>query len=158
MQSDEQRALVPRIAALVAVVEGYVDHVVDAIAARLVPDHQRVTEALRRRRVEFGPEQRFVERLFGLELSQATFDRGAAFADGVVALAGRDALEQLWTDVEHLPTEAELDAPGVWLARIGVEVDVDVEAALDGFEVPDYLDLGGSGGSGDPDGGPPSGD
>ena len=121
MQSDEQRALMPRIEAVVATVEGYVDWVLDRIGARLIPDYGRATEALRRRRVEAGPASRFVERLFGLELSQATFDRGAAFVDGIVERAGEAALAELWSDAANLPTPAELDAPGLWLARVGIE-------------------------------------
>jgi putative hydrolase len=140
MQSDEQRALVPRLEAVVATVEGYVDWVLDRIGGRLVPDYERATEALRRRRVEAGPASRFVERLFGLELSQATFDRGAAFVDGIVARAGEAALAELWSSPDTLPTPAELDAPGLWLARVGIDAD---EVDLDGisFEVPDFPDL-----------------
>ncbi len=140
MQSDEQRALVPRLEAVVATVEGYVDWVLDRIGARLIPDYDRATEALRRRRVEAGPASRFVERLFGLELSQATFDRGAAFVDGIVARAGEAALAELWSSPDTLPTPAELDAPGLWLARVGIDAD---ELDLDGvnFEVPDFPDL-----------------
>jgi len=140
MQSDEQRALVPRLETVVATVEGYVDWVLDQIGARLIPDYGRVTEALRRRRVEAGPASRFVEGLFGLELSQATFDRGAGFVDGIVERAGPPALERLWSDTDSLPTPAELDAPGLWLARVGVDSD---ELDLDGisFEIPDFPDL-----------------
>ncbi len=140
MQSDQQRALMPRLEAVVATVEGYVDWVLDQIGARLIPDYERATEALRRRRVEAGPASRFVERLFGLELSQATFDRGAAFVDGIVARSGTAALTGLWADVGALPTPSELDAPGLWLARVGIESD---EVDLDGisFEVPDFPDL-----------------
>ena len=61
---------------------------------------------------------RFVERLLGLELAQATYDRGAAFVAGVLERAGDDGLRRLWTDPDHLPTPAEVDAPGLWLARI----------------------------------------
>ncbi len=143
MQSEHQRDLMPRIEALVSTIEGYVDHVLDTIGGRLLPEYQRVTEALRRRRVEFGPERRFVERLFGLELRQATFDRGAAFVSGIVARAGTGVLDELWSDVEHLPTPAELDAPGLWLARVGIEADGDELPELDEpFEIPDFLDLG----------------
>ena len=141
MQSDHQRALMPQIEAVVATVEGYVDWVLDSIGTRLIPDYVRATEALRRRRVEAGPASRFVERLFGLELSQATFDRGSAFVDGVVSRAGTDALAQLWNRVDHLPTPAELDAPGLWLARVGIEAtDFQMEDVGD-FEIPDFLDL-----------------
>jgi putative hydrolase len=141
MQSPAQRALMPRIEATVAAVEGYVDVVLDTIGARLIADYDQVTEALRRRRVEFGPEARFVERIFGLELSQATFDRGAAFVSGLVERAGTGVFEVLWSDAESLPTPAELDAPGLWLARVGVDagpVDSDL-TALGEVEIPDTL-------------------
>ncbi|HPU39455.1 MAG TPA: zinc-dependent metalloprotease, partial [Microthrixaceae bacterium] len=155
-QSDAQRALMPRIETLVATVEGYVDHVLDRLGHRLIADYDRVTEAMRRRRVEFGPERRFVERLFGLELRQATFDRGAAFVDGLVERAGVEVLDQLWADVEHLPTPAELDAPGLWLARaVGGDATADLPdlPELDEpFEVPDFFDLGDLGDGDNPPG------
>jgi putative hydrolase len=141
MQSPAQRALMPRIEAIVAAVEGYVDVILDTIGARLIADYDQVTEALRRRRVEFGPEARFVERIFGLELSQATFDRGTAFVSGLVERAGTGVLEVLWSDTESLPTPAELDAPGLWLARVGVDagpVDSDL-TSLGEVEIPDTL-------------------
>lgn len=145
MQSDAQRDLMPLIETLVATVEGYVDHVLDRLGHRLLPDYQRVTEAIRRRRVDFGPERRFVERLFGLELRQATFDRGSAFVDGLVDRAGVEVLDELWADVERLPTPAELDAPGLWLARVGVDTGAgadDLPELDEPFEIPDFLDLG----------------
>jgi putative hydrolase len=142
MQSDRQRALMPQIESLVATVEGYVDWVLDRIGARLIPDYERATEALRRRRVEASPASRFVERLFGLELSQSTFDRGAAFVDGIVERAGDSALAELWAGAESLPTPAELDAPGLWLARVGVESG-ELDLGDVDFEVPDFPDLDG---------------
>lgn len=148
MQSDHQREVMPRIETLVATIEGFVDHVLDRLGHRLLPDYERVTEAMRRRRVEFGPERRFVERLFGLELRQATFDRGAAFVDGLVDRAGVEVLDELWVDVTRLPTPAELDAPGLWLARVGVGAGegLDDLPELDGsFEIPDFVDLGDDG-------------
>ena len=39
---------------------------------------------------------------------------------GVVERAGEDALTRLWSDELDLPTPAEVDAPGLWLARIGL--------------------------------------
>jgi uncharacterized protein (DUF2342 family) len=53
-------------------------------------------------------------------VGQAEVDRGATFIDGVVERAGEDALTRLWADERDLPTPAEVDAPGLWLARIGL--------------------------------------
>src|SRR5262249_33022492 len=118
MQSPAQRGLLPQLEAVVAVVVGYVDHLMDTIGEGLIGSYGMVTEALRRRRVTADPSDRFVQRLFGLELTQAHYDRGMAFVDGVIQRGGTDALERLWKSQRELPTPAELDAPGLWLARI----------------------------------------
>lgn len=117
VQSDAQRALLPRIAALTTVIEGYVDHVMDAVGRGLIGSYGRLSEAQRRRRVEDAAGTRYAGRLFGLDLSRAAYDRGAAFVRGVVE-RDADALGRLWSSPTTSPTPAELDAPGLWLARI----------------------------------------
>ena len=84
-----QRALLPRLEALVAVVVGYVDHVMDAVgAAARSGRYGMLTEALRRRRVEADAVRPLRRAPLGLELTQAQYDRGAAFVAGVVERAG----------------------------------------------------------------------
>ena len=78
---------------------------------------------MRRRRVVAAPSDNFVERLFGLELTQAAYDRGNAFVSGVVERAGEEGLARLWEAERTLPTPAEIDAPGLWLARIELPED-----------------------------------
>jgi len=117
-RSEEQERLRPRIDALVAAIRGYVDHVVDAVGHRLIASYGSLTEALRRRRVEEKPSDRFVDHLLGLELTDAQFARGRSFVHGILERGGDDALARLWSDEAHLPTPAEVDAPGLWLARI----------------------------------------
>jgi uncharacterized protein (DUF2342 family) len=73
--------------------------------------------------VEASDGDRFVERLLGLQLGQAQYDRGAAFVRGVVERAGDEALARLWVSPRELPTPAEVDAPGLWLARIELPED-----------------------------------
>ena len=118
VQSAEQRAMLPNLEALVAVIEGFVDHVMDTIGATLMPAYGRITEAVRRHRVATDRSDRFVERLLGLNLTQVQYDRGNTFVAGVVERSGDTGLARLWTDAAHLPTPAEVDAPGLWLARI----------------------------------------
>ena len=121
IQTPAQRELLPRLESLVALVVGYVDHVMDAIGGGLIGSYGMLTEAARRRRVEADDSDRFVARLFGLELGQPTYDAGAAFVDGVVEREGFDALDPLWRGERFLPTPAEIEAPGLWLARIELE-------------------------------------
>ena len=121
--SPAQRALRPQIDALVATIVGYVDHVMDQIGGRLIDSHAQITEALRRQRVTESDADHFVEQLFGLELGQAVYDRGEAFISGIVERAGEDGLTRLWSSEASLPTPAEVDAPGLWLARIDLPDD-----------------------------------
>jgi len=125
IQSPSQLELLPQFEALVTVVVGYVDHVMDQIGTGLVGSYSMVTEAVRRRRVEADQSDRFVERLFGLELTQAQYDRGSSFVAGVVERSGAEGLARLWSDERHLPTPAEVDAPGLWLARIDLPTEQD---------------------------------
>jgi putative hydrolase len=118
VRSPAQAALQPELTALIAAITGYVDHVMDTIGATLIGSYDMLTEALRRRRVEANTNDRFVERILGLELDAAQYDRGATFAAGVVERAGMEGLSRLWSDPAHIPTPTEVDAPGLWLARI----------------------------------------
>lgn len=121
VRSPRQQEILPWIEALVTVITGYVDHIMDRIGQGLIGSYPQITEALRRRRVEASAQDRFVERLLGLDLSQAHYARGTAFVDGVVERAGEHALEGLWSSAERLPTPNEVDAPGLWLARIELD-------------------------------------
>jgi putative hydrolase len=123
VQSPEQRAMLPRLEAIIAAVIGYVDHVMDSVGTTLMPSYGMLTEALRRRRVEADRSDRFVERILGLDLSQRQYERADTFVRGVVERAGTDALDRLWRSERTLPTPAEIDAPGLWLARIELPED-----------------------------------
>ena len=129
MRSPEQSAILPEIAALTAVIVGYVDHIMDSVGEGLISSYGQLTEAVRRRRVTTAESDRFVERLLGLELDQALYDRGRAFIDGVAELGGEAGLAKLWESAETLPTPNEIGSPGLWLARMDIDFDVEVDAA-----------------------------
>ena len=118
LQSPAQQELLATIETLTVVLEGFVDHIMDTVGRALIGSYGMLSEAVRRRRVEASDGDRFVERLLGLQLGQAQYDRGAAFVRGVVERGGDDGLARLWASARELPTPAEVDAPGLWLARI----------------------------------------
>ncbi len=119
VESPDQAALQPALDAAVAAVVGYTDWVVDAVAARIIGgDALKIAEAVRRQRVEDSPDNLFVERLLGIRVGDDQVARGKAFVQGVVDRAGEDALGLLRTTPGALPTANEVDAPGLWLARV----------------------------------------
>lgn len=141
VQSDIQRALLPQISALVATIEGYVDHIMDTVGRGLIGSYQMLSEAQRRRRVEADQSDRFVEQLLGLELTQEQYERGTDFINGIIERRGGDVLHRLWESPDTLPTPAEINAPGLWLARIDGELSGDGAGELNmpDIEIPDDL-------------------
>jgi putative hydrolase len=119
--SPEQERQAPVLDAMIASIIGYIDHSVDAISALVLGGGEQIAEAVRRRRVESAPHDSFVEQLLGLRLTRQQVERGHAFAAGVTERAGHDGLSQLFNTAGNLPTPNELDAPGLWLARIELQ-------------------------------------
>ncbi len=135
MRSGAQDLLVPQMSALVAAILGYVDVIVERICSPLIPAYDRIRSGMRERIINVTPADRFMERLLGLEVTIDTVDRGRSFIEGVSERAGDDGLVRLWADELDLPTAAEIAAPGLWLARIGLDADIDTPT----FEIPDDL-------------------
>jgi len=119
-QSPEQLALQPQLDAAVTAVVGYVDWMVDAVAVRLIGGEAlTVAEAVRRRRLEASPDDVFVERLLGIRLGEEQVGRGKAFVQGVVDRVGEAELNRLLDlPSSGVPTPAEIEAPGLWVARV----------------------------------------
>jgi putative hydrolase len=119
VRSDEQRALEPRLDATVAAVLGLTDWIVDAVAVRVVGGGAlRIAEAVRRRRVEAAPSDVFVHRLLGIRVDDGCVRRGKEFVQGVVDRAGESAIVTMIAAPDGCPTPAEIEAPGLWLARV----------------------------------------
>jgi putative hydrolase len=118
--SPEQRNISSALTAQTTAIGAYVDHITAGIAETLTSSPAALREAWYRYRIEEGKGEQAFAGLFGLDVGQEEVDRGRAFVSGVVERAGEDALARLWADELDLPTPAEVDAPGLWLARIGL--------------------------------------
>ena len=118
--SPEQRNISSALTAQTTALSAYVDHVTASVAESLTSSPSALREAWYRYRIEEGKGEQAFAGLFGLDVGQEEVDRGRSFVTGVIERAGEDALTRLWRDELDLPTPAEVDAPGLWLARIGL--------------------------------------
>jgi coenzyme F420 biosynthesis associated uncharacterized protein len=117
VQSPEQRELMEQVQAAMSVIEGYSEHVMDAIAAETIPGHEQLRAAMDRRRRSRSAPERIIERLLGFDVKLRQYELGKRFADAVVAEAGIEGLNRVWAGPEKLPSLAELDRPLEWLER-----------------------------------------
>jgi len=120
MRSERQGPMLEELQRFVSVLEGYTDIVVETLGDRMVSAHTRIDEALRRHRLDRGEATAFVDRLLGLELDREHYEAGLAFCRGVLERSEGtfEQLNRLWTSEAMVPTQSELTAPGLWLARI----------------------------------------
>jgi len=116
---EERWALLERMQSTMSLIEGHAEHTMDAVGADVLPSLPRLRAAMNRRRESRGLPWRVLERLLGLELKLRQYELGKRFCDAVVQAQGPLALTRAWGSVEMLPTTAELQAPGLWLARTG---------------------------------------
>ena len=117
VQTREQRELMDRVQAAMAVIEGYAEHVMDALGPDLLPAYSGLRDAMERRRSSRSAPERILSRLLGLDLKMRQYEIGRAFCDEVAARGGIDALNRVWASPEALPNLQELREPGDWLAR-----------------------------------------
>jgi coenzyme F420 biosynthesis associated uncharacterized protein len=118
--NERERATLDRMQATMAVLEGYAEHVMDAVGAPLLPSLPKLRGALDRRRRSQSAPARVLSRLLGLEMKIRQYEQGKRFCDAVVAAGGITALNRVWRDPASLPTIAELADPSGWLRRTDV--------------------------------------
>ena len=118
VQTSDQRTLMAEIQTSMAIVEGYSEHVMDALGERLLPDLDELRAAMERRRRGRSAPERVVERLLGLDFKLRQYEQGKRFCDDVAARAGIERLNLVWRSPDWLPTPTELGRPATWLARV----------------------------------------
>ncbi len=96
-------------------VEGYAELVMDEAFDRESAD---LRAKLDDKRGAAGPVSALIRRLLGLGMKRRQYERGKAFFDAVAAVRGIEAAGAVWAAPENLPTDAELDDPDRWLARV----------------------------------------
>lgn len=115
--SGERRELLERVQAVMAVIEGHAEHVMDAVGRDALDDLDELRAALDRRRAEKTGPWRIIEKLLGLEMKLKQYEVGKRFCDHVVEAADVAKLHEVFSGPEALPTWAELQDPDAWLAR-----------------------------------------
>ncbi len=120
--SSTERETLDRVQAVMAVIEGHAEHVMDAVAPDLLPSLPKLRQSLDRRRRSQSGLSRIIARLLGLEMKLRQYEQGKRFCDAVVAKGGVEGLQHVFSGPEALPSLAELTDPDAWLERTATPV------------------------------------
>ena len=123
-QSEVQGKAIARIEMILALIEGWIDHVVRNAGQDRLPSYNLLNETLRRSRATNAPVQQLIKNLLGVELSPRKMRECATFWNEIYDLKGQEARDERWEDPALLPQGEDLG---------------DVAKFLAGFEVPDDL-------------------
>ena len=119
LMSDEQRRLFRETQAVMSLLEGFSDYIMDEVGQDLVPDVERISARFHARREQRKSGfERAIMRVTGMDMKLEQYKKGERFVRTIAERGGPAALERLWSGPETMPVEGEIEAPGRWLARV----------------------------------------
>jgi coenzyme F420 biosynthesis associated uncharacterized protein len=118
VQTPEQREILDRITALMSLLEGHADFVMDGVGPSVIPSVAEIRASFQRRRRESGRLEAVVRRLLGIDAKMRQYRDGERFVRAAVGHAGMTGFNRVWESPANLPTKEELVAPRDWVERV----------------------------------------
>ncbi|WP_371517550.1 zinc-dependent metalloprotease [Kitasatospora sp. NBC_01300] len=119
VQSPAQREILGRLTAVMSLLEGHADVVMDGVGPAVVPTVAEIREKFQQRR-DRGANRLdlLLRRLLGMDAKLRQYQDGAVFVRGVVERVGMEGFNRVWTSPNTLPTKEEIHDPAAWVARV----------------------------------------
>lgn len=119
IQTPEQQQVFDKIMALMTLLEGHADYIMDAVGPVVIPSVHQIRDSFTERRNKGrGPLDKLLRSLLGMDAKMAQYARGAAFVDAVVGRVGMARFNAVFDRAENLPTMSEIQDPEGWVRRV----------------------------------------
>ncbi|MFA3841189.1 zinc-dependent metalloprotease [Streptomyces aureus] len=119
VQSPAQREILARLTAVMSLLEGHADFVMDGVGPAVVPSVSEIREKFKERRQKGASRLDLaLRKLLGLDAKLRQYRDGERFVRAVVNEVGMDGFNRVWTSPNTLPTKAEIAKPADWVARV----------------------------------------
>jgi coenzyme F420 biosynthesis associated uncharacterized protein len=118
VRDPAQRAVLDRVTAVMSLVEGHAEYVMDGVGPDVVPSVRTLRKRFAQRRKGRGPLDRVLRRMLGLEQKMKQYAEGRIFVGGVIDLVGMEGFNRVWDGPQNLPRIEELTAPAQWVERV----------------------------------------
>ncbi|MFJ8944293.1 zinc-dependent metalloprotease [Streptomyces sp. NPDC102395] len=124
IQSPAQREILARLTAVMSLLEGHADFVMDGVGPDVVPTVSEIREKFQQRRAKGASRlDMALRKLLGLDAKLRQYKDGERFVRAVVDQVGMDGFNRVWTSPNTLPTKAEIAKPTDWVARVHRKAD-----------------------------------
>lgn len=118
LQTDEQRAIFDRTTALMSLLEGHADVVMDEVGPSVVRSVATIRTRFDLHRHHPRGVDGLLRRFLGLDAKLQQYTDGARFVRGAVDVVGMAAFNQVWESPLNLPTLQEIADPLTWVRRV----------------------------------------
>ncbi|MFF8445215.1 zinc-dependent metalloprotease [Streptomyces californicus] len=119
VQTPAQREVLGRLTAVMSLLEGHADYVMDGVGPGVVGSVSEIREKFQQRRAQgAGRLDQALRKLLGLDAKLRQYKDGEKFVRSVVDEVGMDGFNRVWTSPNTLPTKAEIARPADWVARV----------------------------------------
>ncbi|MCP3758427.1 zinc-dependent metalloprotease [Streptomyces sp. TBY4] len=119
VQTPEQREVLARLTAVMSLLEGHADFVMDGVGPEVVPSVAEIREKFQQRRASgAGRLDAALRKLLGLDAKLRQYRDGERFVRAVVGQVGMEGFNRVWTSPNTLPTKSEIARPADWVARV----------------------------------------
>lgn len=119
VQTPAQREILGRLTAVMSLLEGHADYVMDGVGPEVVPTVAEIREKFQQRRAKGASRLDLaLRKLLGLDAKLKQYRDGERFVRAVVDQVGMDGFNRVWTSPNTLPTKAEIAKPADWVARV----------------------------------------
>ncbi len=115
-----QREVLDRLTAVMSLLEGHADFVMDGVGPAVIPTVADIRAAFQARRAAASGLDQVLRRLLGLEAKMRQYADGVRFVRAVVDEVGMAGFNRVWGSPETLPSLAELHDPAAWVTRVHV--------------------------------------
>ncbi|QSB14535.1 zinc-dependent metalloprotease [Natronosporangium hydrolyticum] len=118
VQTPGQRAVLDRLTAVMTLLEGHAEVVMDGVGPEVIPTVAEIRRRFNRRREAANPVEKLFRRLLGVEVKLRQYAEGARFVRAVVDQVGMDGFNRIYQSPETLPLLSEITEPDAWIARV----------------------------------------
>lgn len=118
VQTPHQRQRLARVTAVMSLLEGHADVVMDEVGPQVVPSVEVIRARFGKRRVGRGAVDQLLRRLLGLDAKLRQYVNGARFVRQVIAEVGMDGFNRVWESPDTLPLPVEITDPQAWVRRV----------------------------------------
>ncbi|MGW2475290.1 zinc-dependent metalloprotease [Streptomyces sp. NPDC001665] len=119
VQTPAQREILGRLTAVMSLLEGHADYVMDGVGPEVVSSVAEIREKFQQRRARGASRlDQALRKLLGLDAKLRQYRDGERFVRAVVDEVGMDGFNRVWTSPNTLPTKAEIARPADWIARV----------------------------------------